>query len=307
MYNVSPKEGIAMIVDAHLHVFVKPSKQYPRSSGGLAPKEREAPIEQLMDLMAANGVSKAGLVQLSGTSVDNHNYLRDCLHKFPNQFAGIGLVDEYSNNPGQELDELVQATGVKGIRLGQLGDPNTTDATQLLAYPLWQRCAEHGLIMWLYPALDQAPLIETLAAAFPSVPVVLNHLGICPDNFSIDAFRRPHVDISIPPATMPTILKLAKYPNVFVKISGEYAFSREAYPYRDLQPVVNSLYQAFGAGRLLWATDFPWIVEEPGYNKLLHLVDEHLPSISRDERIQIMGGTASSLLGFDLTHSQEKT
>ena len=39
-------------------------------------------------------------------------------------------------------------------------------------------------------------------------------------------------------------------------------------------------------------TDFPWIVEEPGYRKLVDLLDYHLPSISSEEKDQIMGGTA---------------
>ena len=287
-----------MLIDAHLHVFVRPSAKYPRETDALTPATREAPVEQLLDLMDANGVDKAGLVQLGGTGLAKHAYLRDCLRRFPGRFAGIGLVDADADDPARELDEPVEAVGVKGIRLNYLGDPDEADVTRQPTYPLWQRLAERALILWLYPSDDQIPLIEPFIQAFPSIPVVMNHLGMCPDNFSIDKLARPHIDAEIPPPTLPTILRLARCSNVYVKLSGQYGFSHEPYPYRDLRPLVQSLYDAFGADRLLWATDFPWIVEEPGYDRLVRLLEEQLPSLSAQERARIMGGTAAALFGF---------
>ena len=46
------------------------------------------------------------------------------------------------------------------------------------------------------------------------------------------------------------------------------------------------------------ATDFPWILKEPGYDKLVGVIDELLPDLSEEERADIMGGTAKRFLGF---------
>ena len=48
----------------------------------------------------------------------------------------------------------------------------------------------------------------------------------------------------------------------------------------------------------MWATDAPWIYEEPGYGKYATIIDELLPDISVREREDIMGGTARRLLRF---------
>ncbi|MEE2834295.1 MAG: amidohydrolase family protein [Candidatus Latescibacterota bacterium] len=74
--------------------------------------------------------------------------------------------------------------------------------------------------------------------------------------------------------------------------AGDYAFSKGSYPYSDMKPMGERVYEAFGAERMMWCTDFPWIVEEPGYGRLAQIIDHHLPGISVREREMMMGGNA---------------
>jgi predicted TIM-barrel fold metal-dependent hydrolase len=48
----------------------------------------------------------------------------------------------------------------------------------------------------------------------------------------------------------------------------------------------------------MWATDFPWILEEPGYGKLTTVIEELLPDLSEAELADIMGGNAKRILRF---------
>jgi L-fuconolactonase len=80
--------------------------------------------------------------------------------------------------------------------------------------------------------------------------------------------------------------------------SGEYAFSREDFPYLDVADVVRAIYGAYGADRMLWASDYPWIKQQPGYEPQLRLVDHYLPDIRPQERSAIMGGAAARLFRF---------
>ena len=89
---------------------------------------------------------------------------------------------------------------------------------------------------------------------------------------------------------------LYQYPNVCVLLSAQYAFSKEAYPYADLQPWHESLLSTFGADRLMWATDSPWIMEEPGYERLTGVIDTLLPNLSEFDRALVMGGNAAARL-----------
>ena len=97
---------------------------------------------------------------------------------------------------------------------------------------------------------------------------------------------------------------LYQYENVYVHLSGQYAFSKEPWPYRDLTEWHERLHvpkgrmQGFGAHRLLWGSDFPCIMDDPGYGKMMRVVGELLPDLSEHERADIMGGTAKRLLRF---------
>ena len=83
---------------------------------------------------------------------------------------------------------------------------------------------------------------------------------------------------------------MAQYENVYVHLSGQYAFSKEPWPYRDLTEWHERLHapknrmQGFGADHLLWATDFPWILKNPGYDKLVGVIDADLGLMGSDLR-----------------------
>jgi predicted TIM-barrel fold metal-dependent hydrolase len=116
---------------------------------------------------------------------------------------------------------------------------------------------------------------------------------------AIDEFKRPHFDVELPPPGLVAVERMAaKYANLHVHFSGQYAFSKQPFPYLDLQDVAERLLQAFGADRMLMASDWPWIEFEPGYAQVLSLVDHLLPDITADQRAAIRGGTAARLFGF---------
>ena len=281
-------------VDAHLHVFDRACAEFPREVSNLAPADRMARAEQLLAEMDAAGIDRAVLIQLGGTGIEQHRYIAHCLETWPGRFAAVGLVDLNDPDPPARLRELVDATGVKGIRLGNLGDPAAGKPEGLKACGLFGCAEELGLNINIYTRSAQVPCIGMLARAFPGVPISLDHLGICPSTRLVsDRWGRPRFDDEpIPPPTYPQILDLAQYPNVYIKVSGEYAFSKEPYPYTDMKPMVEQVYRAYGPERMMWCTDFPWIVEEPGYGNLVALLDRHLPTLPEQEKAMIMGGTA---------------
>ena len=83
-----------------------------------------------------------------------------------------------------------------------------------------------------------------------------------------------------------------------VLFSGHYAFSQAGYPYSDLDGVVADLLDAYGPGRLLFGSDFPWIRSEPGYAEIVALVDRQLGSLSPGQRAAVLGANAAAMFGF---------
>jgi predicted TIM-barrel fold metal-dependent hydrolase len=167
-------------------------------------------------------------------------------------------------------------------------------------YRIWKHAAEKDYVLWLYPRAIDAHLLPYLLEAFPQVRVVLNHLGICPGEgkLSWDGKGRPRIDTPRHNPVHHTTYRLNRYENVVVHLSGQYAFSQEAYPYQDLKSWHRMLLNSFGSKRLMWASDYPLILEEPGYGQLTGIIRELMPEISEDEYDDIMGETARRFLRF---------
>lgn len=291
-------------IDAHLHVFAKATTEFPRQTDDLFPPEREEPVEKLLAEMEKHHVDQAMLVQMLGEDLEHHAYLRHCLATYPDRFLGIGLIPPQCQNPEDHMDRLAADGRIIGFRLGTLGGPPdpfaATDVRQFATYRIWQHAAERDYVMWLYLQAADAHLAAYMVDAFPQVRVVFNHLGVCPGvgKFSWDDKQRPHVDSPDFFTTMHTIHRLARYDNVAMHLSGQYAFSKEPFPYQDLEGVHRYLLYGFGPQRLMWATDAPWIYEEPGYGALLNVIGELLPDLSEADHAAIMGGTAQQFLRF---------
>jgi L-fuconolactonase len=279
------------VADGHLHVFRAVSERYPREVHALFPADLEASVEGLLERMHEAGVDRAVLVPLS----PHDEYLRECLARYPATFAGVGVHDPTSADPAGDARRRHEDVGLQGLRVHHLGDPAVSDAEQLEAWPLLDAMAELDLVLWFYPPPEQLPVLPLVLDALPALRVMLNHLGFCPRGYEMDEHGRPRIRTELPPATLPSVLELARYPTVHVMFSGHYAFSQEAYPYADLRPVSERAYRAFGAARLMWASDYPWIAKEPGYPRMLELVEQQLPRLSPTERAEILGGTAERL------------
>lgn len=283
-----------MIVDGHLHLF-RPAAVVPRVVDELAPPERDAPVEELLDLHARAGVDAAVMVPLG----PEDGYLGEVLRRFPRRFAGVAVASAATEgragaDPVGDLLRRRDAVPFHGLRVRWLGDPAQPLAASPML-PVLRRLRADGLVLWSYLPREQLGLLEQLVAALPDLPVVLNHLGFCPHRMRVDAAGRPWFDQPLPPPTLPRILRLAERPQVNLMFSGQYAFSRQPPPYPDLAPVVHPLLDAFGAGRTMWASDWPWISHDPGYDRLLTLPRLTFPAASATEIADLMGGTAARL------------
>lgn len=285
-----------MIVDAHLHVFAAHSSRYPRPVDELAPADRTAPVEDLLSVMDPAGVERAVLVPLG----PQDDYVAECRRARPDRFVSVGVADAATTGrlPGTDpvaaLRQRIAVAGFAALRMDWLGEPGRP-VMESPAYPVLRELERSGSVLWFYAPPPQLPLLAETLRLLPDLQVVLNHLGFCPEAMTADALRRPHIETPIPPPTLPGVLALARHPGVRVLFSGQYAFSRREYPYADLDPLVAELFGAYGADRLMWASDYPWTRDAPGYAALPALVDHQLPGLSVAEHTAVLGGTALNL------------
>ena len=290
---------MSKVVDGHLHLFRGASDKYPRAVFPvMAEADREEPAEKLLAEMDKAGVDHAVVVPLSR----HDDYLSEILQKFPGKFAGIGVYDTDDRDDVESMKARLAKCDLQGLRFFGIDAKPGSQPEDLPAFPIFKLMAERGIAMWFYGDEVQVQALDRVMRKLPTLRVVMNHLGFLPDfhaEMKIDEHVRPHFDVELPPVGLPVVEKLAsEHENVYVHFSGHYAVTHRPYPYDDLQVVAERLLAAFGAKRMIMASDWPWIQIEPGYQQILAVLDKHLPNLSPTDRAMIRGGTALSLFRF---------
>ena len=245
------------------------------------------PIEVLLSQMDRNGVKLAALIQINGQS--DNSYQAECVKRYPNRLRSVVIVDTDSPNALTDLERWV-ADGATGVRL-------RPDARSPGDDPLaiWRKAAELGITVSCGGSRD-AFADDAFAAVFealPSLPIVIEHLG---------GLKWSDVD---PAGPRPKMFDLSRFPNAYAKIHGLGEFSQRAMPVREpfpfvepIAPLIEMAYEAFGADRMMWGSDYPPVSMREGYGNALKYTIERLADKSEAERASIFGGVAVKLFGF---------
>jgi predicted TIM-barrel fold metal-dependent hydrolase len=148
---------------------------------------------------------------------------------------------------------------------------------------LWAKAGELGLIIQLHFIPCYAPAFARLIADFPDVPVLLDHLGR-PGQGTAEEYEE--------------VLRLARFEQVYVKLSGVDYASKEAFPHVDIRPLVRRVVKAFGSERIVWGSCYAGGISVETYAQTPTIVDALLDICSETELKGVRGETASRLFRF---------
>ncbi|MBM3500301.1 MAG: amidohydrolase [Armatimonadetes bacterium] len=268
-------------IDGHVHVWTDDLAGYPLAAG-YAVEQMRPPTFTPAELLAHAqpcGVDRIVLIQMSFYGTDN-SYMLDAIARYPEVFRGVAIVDHADAELAERVARL-RAGGVRGFRVYQLagGDTPPLDAPEYA-----DLCGVAGeLGMAVCPLID-VPLLSGVGRAadrFPATTFVIDHLA------RIGAGR------PIEPADVDALCALAEHPNCVVKASAFYALGAGKAPYDDLVPLIRRVWEAFGAERMMWATDCPYQVQSETYGDSLALIRDRLPFLTDGDRAAILEGTAA--------------
>ncbi|KAH7281341.1 hypothetical protein KP509_36G042300 [Ceratopteris richardii] len=277
------------IIDSHVHVWASPeeAKTFPYFPG-----QEPATIgssDLLLKAMEEGGVDGALIVQQISHMFD-HSYLSRVLQMNPGKFVGCCLANPSDGVEGvSELEGLVTKEGYQAVRFNPYLWPSNQKMTNAVGKALFAKAGELGILvgfMCFKGLLQHIEDIEQLCGEFPRTRVLIDHLGFCKPPLNDSEMR-----------AWECLLGLSKYPQVYVKLSAFFRTSREQFPYEDLWPLFRTIIATFGPKRLLWGSDFPFVVDECGYTNARRVLELAKYDIGiTDEDMQwIMGETAMQL------------
>ena len=272
-------------IDAHVHVWTPDTQRYPLADGFLREKDMVPTSFTPTELFAhcrSQGVARIVLIQMSFYRFDN-SYMLDVMAAQPGVFSGVAVVDETKPDVVSEMKALA-LRGVRGFRVRASRELAEAWKTSQGMRKMWTHAAETGLAICPLADPDALPAIQAMCKEFPKTRVVVDH------------FARIGVSGSVLPEELEQLSRLSDFENTFVKTSAFYALGAKTPPYADLAPMIRTLHSAFGARRLMWASDCPYQVQ-PGhhYADSIGLVRDRLEFLSAEDKEWILRKTAEQV------------
>mmetsp|Transcript_16505 Transcript_16505/g.24763 ORF Transcript_16505/g.24763 Transcript_16505/m.24763 type:complete len:337 (+) Transcript_16505:113-1123(+) len=280
-------------IDSHLHIWgtaADAKGSYPYASADQTPPPSlidTSSASSLLTQMEENGVDGALIVQPINYKYD-HRYVADAIAEHPDKLKGMLLLDPSLNEEEslKRLDELI-LKGFVGVRYNPYlfeGDNKMRMSDNAAAKKVFHRCGELkvpvGVMCFKGMELHYEDIIA-LCESSPETVVILDHFGFA----AVDNQEQFQM-----------VLDLAKY-NVIVKISALFRLNDE-YPFDRVQKErFDKLLEVYGAERLMFGTDFPFVMDQDfGYKGAVELVRSWTAG---DETVTnaVMGGTAERLFG----------
>ena len=271
-----------LTIDAQVHAYEKNHPGRPWTATLAGPPSVTG--DEMVAAMDAVGVDGALLVSVYTMYRYDPSYALEVYARHPGRFGLIKPFDPADPAVSEQVDDWAATKGTVGVRL-MLAYGEPVDMASPGIESVANGAARHGLPLNIlcWGRLDMA---DTLAKRFPDTQIVVDHLGLKQPQ-QPPAPEKPFADL-------PGLLKLAKYRNVAVKITGACTLSHAPYPYNDIWDPLCRIFDAFGFDRCLWGTDWTRASNVLTYKQGVEpfrLTDR----ISDGDRAMLMGGALSKI------------
>lgn len=271
--------GIFLRIDFHMHLF--PDKLAQRALSSIASATihqpyTDATIAGTLSAMKTDHINYGVVLHIATnarqqTAVNNFAY--QVQTEYPSLFS-FGSVFPASPDAQDEL-QRIKSLGLYGVKLHPAYQHFMAD--DKLVYPIYETIQAIGLPLTFHAGWDPVEpqqnfaspkQLATVAKAFPSLTIIAAHLG------GFDAYEE-------------TIALLAPLPNVLLDtaLCGKMlANDKETY---------LRVIRAFGAERILFASDCPWNGPQNEYELLCQI------GLTADEMDLVLWKNAYGLLGLN--------
>jgi len=267
------------IIDTHQHFWKYDATRHDWINEDMRAIRKDFLPEQLAPLLKENQVEGCVSVQVDQTTEETDFLL--ALAKEHSFIKGVvGWVDLRSSNLEDTLENYRDAKALKGFRhiiqgqaAGFMLQPNLIQGLKKLA-------TQHYTFDLLIYA-DQLKEANEFIKQVTELPIVIDHVA------------KPNIKNSEIEEWKKEITALAKYSNVYCKISGMATEANwETWTMANLQPYLDTVVEAFGTERIMFGSDWPVCLVATSYAKWLNGVQNYFNTFSSTEQESIFAGNA---------------
>ena len=191
----------------------------------------------------------------------------------------IGWIDFQDTKAGEKMAELSSHTAIKGYKFYVTGENNS------FLHPIMPMLAQYSYTLDLSLSANAATdELNEWIISFPEQIFVLEQCG------HPDAKQQPS------PEWSRQIRQLSKNKNLYCKVSGLFTLGNwKSWRPADFYPFLDILFESFGADRLLYASDWPFLLLSGAYVQWKSLLEKFTEQMKPKERENFFGENARRL------------
>ena len=278
-----------MNIDSHQHFWRYSPDTHNWIGDDMAVLKRDFMPPDLEELLVQNGFEGCVVVQASSSEQET-DFLLDLAHQYNFIRGVVGWVDLQSEQLEERLAHYTRFNRLVGMRhLVQdesddqfLGRPKFLQGVKLLQ--------QYDLTYDMLVYEQQLPATLQFVAQLPDVRLVVDHIA------------KPKIARQELSPWQENIRSLAKYPNVYCKLSGMVTEADwEQWRPEDITPYLDVVTDAFGIDRLMIGSDWPVCLLAAPYRAVIALVDQYFAGFSSDEKNKIYGQNATDFYQLSAT------
>ncbi len=272
-----------MKVDAHQHFWIYEATRDSWITPEMSAIQRDFLPEDLLNEMEQAGIGGSIAVQTRQSEEENTFLLSlAAQHAF---IKGIvGWIDLQAADVEDRLIFYSKEKKMKGFRHVLQGDAHRA----LMLRPAFMngisKLAQFDFTydILIYP--DQLQYVPKLVQQFPEQKFVLDHLA------------KPYIKKREIAQWKKDITAVAQYKNTWCKVSGMITEAEwNHWQARDLRPYLDVVWEAFGAKRLMYGSDYPVCLVAGSYLQWVDVLKKYTSGLSSHEQALFWGRSA---IGF---------
>lgn len=278
-----------MKIDAHQHFWRYDAQRDGWITNEMSVLKRDYLADDLLVELAANGMDGSVAVQADQSERETL-FLLDLAAKHKAIRGVVGWVDLSSPSAPARLEYFSHFEKLRGFRHIVQSEPDDKFMLREDFLRGIGSLREFGFTydILIYP--KQLPAAIVLVEKFPEQRFVIDHMA------------KPLIKIQQIEPWASQMKTIAANPNVFCKLSG-LVTEADLQNWRadDFRPYLDVVFQAFGADRLMFGSDWPVCLLAGTYRKVKQLVTDYVIKLPGADKEKIFGANAVRFYGLKAT------
>lgn len=268
-------------IDAHQHFWRMARGDYTWLTPALGAIYRDFGPDDLAPHLAAHGISASVLVQAAPTETETA-FLLDLADKTAFVAGVVGWTDFAAPDAEAAIARLATHPLLVGLRpmVQDIADDDWLARPDHA--PAFDAMIKHRLV---FDALLKPRHLRRL------IPVLERHPQL---RVVIDHAAKPAIGAGDDAAWRNDIAIAAQFPNVACKLSGLVTEAPAGWTVDDVKPYADHLLNCFGAGRLIWGSDWPVVTLAADYGRWLTTAERLMALLDAPARAKVFGGNAAA-------------